>query len=376
LALRMSSDCGSSWSTGVLDLASFGLNTPQTIESPTPTLLREVDRPEMYVDPFADRLFVSTTATAGGPPLPFVHVTWEGTPKSTSNPATIQWSVLRHDPWDGFPRAMTTVLDDRALTSVSPPAFGSRVHFASIRCISSPGIQSVPPGTPMLDVQTPFGRKEFNLIAGDSDPSAKCDTVPGGTNGMKFAGVHAGPSVVAIASTPPRFLVAYSGKTTDNFEVTNLFSVTLLSSNGYNRADITKLARLVNSLPTITGHVVFPHLITADNLAGSDLRVDAPAVLRVTTLSGDTVLESAMVIYGGLLGPVRALGTWSLSTAFPGVACPGPNGECFIGDYRYGSLIEKDGNTLKFFLPWIGGNPTGGAPGVSVHASMLSVSPH
>ncbi len=363
LAVRMSSDCGSGWNSGALDLYQLGVTA---LPPNPPDGLRNVDRPDLYVNPFDDRVFVSAN---WGPGFAITqNVVVEGRPKSAMNPQTMQWSVFRNDASSVAyaPRVMTTVRDDRALLSLSPRTYGPFVHFASAYCINE---------RPMLNVQTPFGPRQWDLAGTNAAPEALCRQVPKGTNGMPFFGIHFGPSIAAISSSPPRFLIAYSGKTDTDFERTNLYEVTLRSAGGYAAApEIEPLATFVTGAPP-NGHVIFPQLVQADHLAGSDLGFDEPVILRIASVVGDTVKEHAFGIYSGLIGPSHLLTTWSLASAFPGQVCSDSiDFECFVGDYRYGSLMDKSGATLRFFVPWIGGNP-GGAVSTSIQAAVFNVSP-
>jgi hypothetical protein len=228
----------------------------------------------------------------------------------------------------------------------------------------------------VVEVTTPFGVREFDLTAA-TDPE-QCIQVPKGTNGMPFPGIHYGPSITAISSTPPRFLIAYTGvDPTTNFEIINVYMVTLKTAGGYaGPHEIELVARLDDSASG--SHLLFPDLIQPDHLAGSDLGVDTPVILRFASVSGDTVGEHAIALYSGLAGPRHDLATWSLAAAYPSpVVCDDDSTdfECFIGDYRYGALIEKTGGTSRFFMPWIGGDPAGATPGTSVQGAVFDVSP-
>ncbi len=104
-------------------------------------------------------------------------------------------------------------------------------------------------------------------------------------------------------------------------------------------------------------HSIWPQLIAADGLAGSDRTMDSPVVLRWTEVAGDTIRENAQVIYSGLVGPVSTLAAWSMSATFPGVDClTAPNPSCFNGDYKYGAFYTKEASgALRYFVPWSGG---------------------
>ena len=365
LAVRLSSDCGANWSTGVIDLYEIGTKMP----SGNPDPLRNTDRPEFYVDPFDDRVFVSSTWTPRQA-QPWAHVTVEGRPKSATNAADMSWKVVQNHVFDALPWVMTTVRDEAALLSPpSSPSYGSWVYMANFRCVGT---------QPTLRVHTPFDSspdwKEWDLVgASPADTSLLCNTVSKGTNGMPFAQFHYGPSMVGISASPPRFLVAYSG-VSNGFEITNVLSVTLRSADGYaHQPEVVRVARVVNGSP-LAGHVIFPQLIQADGLGGSDLGVDMPVVLRIATVNGDNIRELALPFYSGLPGQFNQLSSWSLSAAYPGNNCATTAGAgCFIGDYRYGSLVQKQG-ALQFFTPWIGGNP-GAAAGTSVQASLFEIAP-
>jgi hypothetical protein len=197
----MSSDCGNSWSASVLDFHELGITLSDS------TLVRDVDRPELYVDPFEDRIFVSTTV---GSDAAQAHVTVEGRPKVAVNRL---WTVIRNGNFDAAPRVMTTVRDELTPFSI----------LASARCAF---------GRPMLDLETPVGSREFDLAAGGGEP---CGQVDKGTNGMPFNQMHAGPGIAAISSSPPRLLVAFAGVSSTSFQTLRLYFVTLRSAAGYVR---------------------------------------------------------------------------------------------------------------------------------------------
>jgi len=262
--------------------------------------------------------------------------------------------------FDASPEVMTTVLDERArLVSGS---VGRWVHFATARCPAGAGharVLFVPPsGTP----------QEIALDS-SSDPTTECH------NGfIPRTNMAYGPSIVGISSSPPRLYVAYGGTSQFNKAMINVWAITLFSANGYaGPHTVERIATLYDA----SHHYFFPQLIRADGQAGSDLTVDTPVILRYTTWNGaDTYEERAIPIYSGLAGDSKLLAMWSLTTAC-GPPQDGSPPSCFIGDYRYGSFVEKVNGKLTFFTPWTGQWSSGSTPplGVFGNGATIDVTP-
>ena len=133
--------------------------------------------------------------------------------------------------------------------------------------------------------------------------------------------------------------------------------------------------------------MMYPQLVHADNVGGSDMRVDTPMILRYSVWTGgDTVQESASPVYSGLLGPELRLANWSVTTATGQSAAEcakaddkGNVAGCFAGDYKYGGFYRKNGTTLRFFTPWSGAStaPTDGGVigGFFAHGGIIDISP-
>jgi hypothetical protein len=355
--VRMSTDCGSTWTAGVVDPFARGMPGPA----------RGTDRHEIHYDPFDRKLYLSFSAFRGsgvfdGAVQTILKASTEGI--TDASQLTFQ-EVRPPDPRDAGPVVMATVVDERARLNTSPVTHGTRVHLASFRCAGS---------VPTIEFETTYGRSDsWNIAQGDPDPSALCTMVPKGTNGMPFDGIHYGPSIVGVSSAPPRFRVAYSGTSASGYEILNVYSVTLRSAQGYDvRPDIVR--ELVVDASATGGHVIFPQLIAPDHFGGSDLFVDTPVVLRYTTVTGDAVREDVRVLYSGLSSLPRTLGSWSVSATFPGATPCTTRRGCFAGDYRYGAFYKKSAGVLTFFTPWAGGRADGSAL-PAAHAGIYLVAP-
>jgi hypothetical protein len=199
---------------------------------------------------------------------------------------------------------------------------------------------------------------------------------------MPFTQLKFGPSVVGVSSLPPRVRVAYTGEVFASGArraIINVYSVTLRSASNYSTPPVIVREHSVD-VSSSGRHSIWPQLIAVDGLAGSDRRVDSPAVLRWTEVDGDTIREKAQVVYSGLVGPVTTIAEWSMATTFPGLDClSARNPLCFNGDYKYGAFYLKTGSTLRFFVPWTGGgtDPATNTP-IGFHAAsgaFLDVTP-
>jgi hypothetical protein len=370
VGVRMSTNCGGTWTAGPFD--AFRLGHPVTNHT--------IDRPEIHADPFDNRLYVAGNVfDATG--FENVTVALQSVYSASTNGVTSASSLVFLPVHPAEPRStgfnvMTTVLDERARLNTSPVTYGRYVHLATFGCAGG--------GRPILEVDTPYGRRKWDLATDasgipDADPSTLCEQVNKGTNGMPFAGGHMGPSIAGVSSVPPRVRVAYGAVNAAGSQIVNVYSVTWRSAGGYAQAQRPVIVREHKLEPGGPGaHLAFPQLISPDHLAGSDLRIDTPMVLRYTEIVGDVVRERARVLYSGVAGPPLTLAQWSVSATFPGIDCDDParalTGECFVGDYRYGSFFEKANGNLKFFTPWTGESPSGN-PFPVAHGATVTVTP-
>ena len=368
LSLRMSSDCGNAWSSQYLDMVTLGL-LDGTDGGGT------IDRPELYVDPYADRLFVSgsmtpkfgdLTAGAGG-----LSVMAVGEPKTAATADAISFSVYRNDEWDGGPQVMTTVPDEQA--RFTDGTLAPFVYVVQAHC----GISS---GFPLVDIDTPVGWQQVNLRLGRGDDFL-CRTAAEPT--VPIVNHVPNITVAGIASVPPKVRIAYPALNAAGQQVVRIFVVTLRSSNGY--SELQGQVELEGSLEPglASSHIVFPQLIPVDGVAGSDGRVDTPMVLRYAVLTGDNVNEQAQMLYSGLRSGGRFLGQSSLTNMFhdsmgnPVCGAIDPSSGqpiiCGLGDYRYGAFFEKDGTTLRYFTPWTG--EVAGKAGIHAIGAAIDVIP-
>ena len=361
LGVRMTTNCGSSWTAGAFD--PFALGIP-VIGGGT---ARVVDRQEIYLDPFDARLYVSTNTFAGGGVFEGAQqVIYSAPTGGVTNASNFVWQPVRPpEPRDSGPKVMTTVVDERARLNSTPETFGRYVHLVTARCSASDLNRDTRPDV-VLDIETPFGRKEWALVEGDTDPSTICDFVDQGTS-QPFPGIQFGPSIVGVSSTPPRVLVAYTGisNTTPPYTIINVYSATIRSANGYATRPVIRREHRVD-LSAQGQHSAWPQLIAPDGLGNSSALFDMPVVLRWSTIAPPNVTERAQVLYSGLVGPLHNIVFWSIPNTFPGIDCPNAGIGCFVGDYKYGAFYLKNGVTgaLSYFTPWTGGgrNPTGGTP--------------
>jgi hypothetical protein len=350
IGLRMSSDCGSTWTTGDLD---------QAVLLPGH---QDRDRPEVYFDPFDKKVYLAERTNL---PQPTANSIFVANTNGVTNAGNFSFSVARNTTADlGFPLVMTTVLDEQAL--LANGTHGRWVHLVSARCSGN---------QVLLDVETPFGRRSFNLVDG-SDGATVCNDLGQGGSRMPFFGLHYGPSIAGTSSSPPRVTVAYTGLNSAGFLIINLVSVALLSTNQYAGPPTITRAKIDES--STNRDLLWPQLIRPDNLAGSDLLIDTPVILRYASWNSDIVQEKAIAIYSGLQGPKITIAAWSVSTAFGQSAaqCATAGSFCFAGDYRYGSFIDKTNGSLNFFTPWSGHSTLSpGTPGIYAQGATIQIVP-
>jgi hypothetical protein len=352
LGVRMTTDCGNTWTAAVFDPYALGI---PVIGGGT---ARIFDRQEIYFDPFDSRLYLTVNAHAGsGISAGAQQVIYSASTSGVTNASNFVWQQVRPpEPRDSALRVMTTVVDERARLNTTPVTFGRYVHFVTARCA---GLR------PILDIETPFGRKQWDLAEGDTDQSTACAFVPQGTSGQPFPGIMFGPSIVGISSTPPRVLVAYTGisNTTPQYTVINVYSATIRSANGYSVRPIVRREHRVD-LSAQGQHSAWPQLIAPDGLGNSNVQFDMPVVLRWSNIAPPNVTEKAQVLYSGLVGPTHNIVFWSIPSTFPGIDCPNAGFGCFVGDYKYGAFYLKNGvsGVLSYFTPWTGGISTADPP--------------
>jgi hypothetical protein len=349
LGVRMTSDCrpNATWTTGQFDPALLGEEKAGN------------DRLESYFDPFDKKLYVSEAFAATGHCGTDKNIVYAASTTGVTDAKNFSFQRVLSTP-NGTPQVMTTVLDERA--RLASGSVGRWVHFATARCPEGAGhvnVLFVPPsGTP----------QEITLD-NDSDPTTQCH------NGFILHTNKAyGPSIVGISSSPPRLYVAYGGTSQFGKALINVWAVTLMSFNGYAGPHVVER---VATLFDASHDYFFPQLIRADGQAGSNLTIDTPVILRYTTWDGnDTYEERAIPLYSGLPGASKLLATWSQTTACGPPVDGGPP-SCFIGDYRYGSFVEKSNAKLTFFTPWSGQWSSGSTPppGVFPNAATIDVQP-
>jgi hypothetical protein len=370
LGVRMTADCGSSWTAGAFDATALGI--PVTGGGTA----RAMDRPELFADSFDGKLYLSASTFAGpGIPGGAQQVVYSAAVAGITDASNLSWQPVRPpEPRDhAGPEVMSTMLDERARLNTTPATFGPYVHLATARCVNN---------RPILDIETPFGRKQWDLAEGDPDSATVCAFVAQGTSGQPFPGIQFGPSIAGVSSTPPRVLVAYTGRsdTTPQYTVINVYSATIRSASGYSlRPDIRLELRVDASAQG--AHSAWPQLIAPDGFGGSDRLTDMPVVLRWSSIAPPNVTEMAQVLYSGIAGPLHSMVFWSIPQTFPNIDCPNAGFSCFVGDYKYGAFYEKVGGALSYFTPWTGGarDPaTGGTvtiPGARASGGFVDVVP-
>jgi hypothetical protein len=282
LSLKMSSDCGVNWSSQYFDMVSLGL--------PTGGGGGTIDRPELYVDPYADRLFVSGSMTpvfgdlrssVGGESVMVV-----GAPASAATADAINFSVYKQDPFDGGPVVMTTVPDEQA--RFSDGTLGSYVYVVRAHCSLT--------NEPRVEVRTPFGWKMVNLSEGRG-PDFLCrlavePTVPIVNHAPNI-------TVTGIPSVPPKVRIAYPALNSGR-QIVQVFVVTLRSTGGYSTLQNEAELELTVTPEASAAYAFFPQLIPVDGVAGSDGRRDTPAVLRYVVRTSQQLSEKRD---RALLGP-------------------------------------------------------------------------
>lgn len=218
LSLRMSSDCGNSWSSQYFDMVSLGL-LPGTDGGGT------IDRPELYVDPYADRVFVSGSMTPVFGDLSTDvgarSVMVVGTPKNPATADAVSFSVYRDDPWDGGPQVITTVPDAQA--RFPDGSVGNHVYVVRAHCGNGDLL-------PLVDIETPFGWRQVNLQNG-LGTDFLCQTVA--ERAVPIINHVPSITVASIPSVPPQVRVAYPGKNATGKQIVHIFVITLRSSSGY-----------------------------------------------------------------------------------------------------------------------------------------------
>lgn len=349
VSLHKSTDCGATWTAKPIDYFGLGL---------APGTLRLSDRPDMYVDPHEDRIFVTSPASpifggfTGGRSVILV-----GTPKSATDANSMTFSqycpdTQCNDPTFIWPIKVATVLEERA--RLPNGSTGRRVHVVRAGCV---GVNVV------VDVQTPFGWRTITVNP-INQPEFEC-RIPDPAAPIRNRN---NIDVVGISSVPPRVRVVYNAVRSDNTQIAHSFAFTLFSANGYSQAGLQASVVHEHTFPTFSVgagmHTLLPNLIAPDGLAGSSTQSDMTHVLRTLRIrSATTIDEQFSVIYPGLTRApslVRnppVLDTITLSDFNGnGMTCPNPSNPdtCFLGDYRYGSFLEKSGLALRFFTPWPG----------------------
>lgn len=355
LGVRMTTDCGATWTAAVID--------PYALGFPISGGARSLDRQEIHHDPFDQRLYVTFSAN-GALGAGAQRAIYSASTNGVASANNLAWQEVRpSEPTDAAPVVMTTILDEQARLNTTPETFGRYVHFVTARCTGNDINGDTRPDV-VLDIQTPFGRKQWALVEGDSDPSTICNFVAQGTS-QPFPGLQFGPSIVGVSSSPPRVLIAYTGNsnTTPQYTVINVYSATIRSENGYAVRPIVHRVHRVD-LASTAHHSLWPQLIAPDGVGGSIALEDTPVVLRWSDVAVPNVTEKAQTIYSGLAGQASNIVFWSIPETFPGINCPTAGLGCFVGDYKYGAFFQKTGSTLSFFTPWTGGgrDPATNAP--------------
>jgi hypothetical protein len=367
--LHMSNDCGSNWTAKMIDAYELGVTRPAS-EGP-PAIVRGNDRPELYVDRFADRILVGASMKAvQEPDLAYGsrRVIIAVQPKSATDASQLSLSVFKNDPIDAAPVVYTSMNDSKA--RMPNGTFGSWVHVVTARCVG---------GSPLVEVNTPFGWRQVNLAQGRS---ADFNCGLAGTSPLVHNGVD-NIRAVGISSLPPRVRVVYSAVRSDGKQQIHSFVVTIRSTNGYDQAAIQNQVVLEATVGTSSAHLLLPDLIGVDGLGGSDAVLDTPMVVRYTRMdaNGDSVLDQVLPLFSGLLGTTTNLGSTSSLNTLSGGSCPGTPGSngvysspCSSGDYEYGSFAEKKGaGVLRFFVPYVAQAQSVG--GFTAHGSFVDITP-
>jgi len=363
LGIRLSSNCGASWSdVAVID--------PQAVSlTPDVAVTRGLDRQEIHVDTLANRVYLAvqtspTFQNFNDPNSRAVVVSGDAAAPTAAQmvQSMIAAPRVRNEPLnEGSFQAMTTVREEQA--ALPSGGFATFTHFVRLQCRFNDDGQL----KPMLEVDTPFGRLTRDLAGSNSN--LFCGISPNPVGSKPIVNVIPGLSVVGIPGVVPRIRVAYTGPIAGGNQVINLFLVTLFSRNGYQNPEIINDVIIQNLAPG--SNMLWPQLIGSDGMAGGNILFDTPMVLRFANIVGNAVTEAYRVIYPGVWpNSDRILASWNIGNTNE---CANP-GNCFVGDYRYGAFFDKGITTfpgpLRYFTPWTGG---GSAAPASIRAFSGSV---
>jgi hypothetical protein len=354
LAVHISNDCGATWTdsaipaNGIADTSGTGLNLPF------------LDRPELYVDPFSDRVFVSfRLAQTVIPPCDgFNNNTQVVMVASKGSNTTTALNFSTYSTLGGAPPV--TVMG-------SLPA-GSTSRFAKFYCNGT---------SPILDFErtagsgAQFTTSDFSAALAGSQ--FLCAASPNGQPGG-LVNVIASASIAPTTENTPSYRVVYSGMnggrqvlhvvrlfllTTPSFRVT-IFppSVTVVQN-------ITPILSLEQTIDVSAAgqEAIWGHLIAPDTLGGATVN-DRTTILRwaeVDTATA-TVRERFQSFFpstgAGLQGD---LATWTIAPAAFGATACNTTTPCFAGDYHYGAFIDKQSNgAMRFLATWAAPDATTG----------------
>jgi hypothetical protein len=365
LAVHISNDCGANWTdsaipaNGVADTSGTILNLPF------------LDRPELYVDPFSDRVFLSfRLAQTVLPPCDglfsnnqIVMVASKGSNTTTAlNFST--YSALAGGP---------------PVTVMASLPSGSTSRFAKFYCNGT---------SPTLDFERTAGSGAQFTTSDFSTALAGSQFLcpPQLTNGQPGGLVNAvgSASMTSTTENTPSYRVVYSGLN-GGLQVLHVVRLFLLSTPSFRVTIFPPSVTVVTNITPILSleqtidvsaagqEVIWGHLIAPDTLGGATVN-DRTTILRwaeVDTATA-TVRERFQSFFpstgAGLQGD---LATWTIAPAAFGATACNTTTRCFAGDYHYGTFIDKQSNgALRFLATWAAPDATTGR--LSAAGSVLT----
>ena len=345
LAVRISSNCGASWTSTAID--------SDTIRDASGTTLGLgfLDRPELYVDPFSDRVFLS--ARLAQTIIPLCDGFFNNTqvvlvaPKGPSTQTSLTFST--HSTQSGAPGV--TVMGS------VPAGGGSR--FARLWCSGNQGT------TAQLDVETDPGSgarmSTISVAALAGQTAARFNCAVGATPVVNVI-----PSLSLAAAAETDTLRALWSGVNNGFQVLHVDRVTLVPvafpvvSPGFPPRFTTRTILFATALPeldvdlsTANTHAIWGQFVTPDQ-QGNAGAPDRTALLRWTELANASGTERARPFYPGTgVGGPLTLGSWTLTPSAFGAAACTAGSRCFDGDYHYGGFIERtSAGAMRFLATW------------------------
>lgn len=333
ISVSISRDCGATWNSTAIDADTF--SDPST-GAPLPFF----DRPELFVDPYSDRVFISGRQAktilypcdGGAPNYQVIRVASKGAATDTSLGFEVYSAVPNGTP--------VTVM------GAVPTPFGDR--FARLHCDGA---------NVVLDVERSPGVAEDPVSATiATDCAIVGDGQPGGlTNRVPPLGLAAEYPAEGL----PAFYAAYPS-VTNGYQIARVDHVALFHVNPVVIAGFTIIpaydAVFPQPIQTVdlsaaNTDVIWTHLL---DIPDSDATHFHTPLLRWAEVSGNSVSERVEPLFS-YTGPGRMslVDSWTIAPgAFGAVKCDAKT-PCFAGDYHYGTTIDRQaGGSRRSLLMW------------------------